>query len=399
MEIFKNSHLTYSPNVNSINDPHHEYVDIQIVHNDENNKDPIPVAFNQIKTQNILDNAEDYYLSVIRWNLDSCLPIIIPQMELANNTTTSYDGNTKYMLNIIVGTSPTTAPRLATTAKRVMFSTDSSKTTPVYKPSKISEYYGNNYYYVNSIMAFLDMVNKALIQSFNALVIEYGTILDFPPKFVWNNDKIELLFDKPMILYEDVLNHIYITMNDELYYLFNTFPSKKIGNTTELNNLGCNNAIMLYNNYAIDSYSDNILSAKALKDVYVFYQSQSSVVNWTPVSSIYLSTHAIPVNTSMTGAPEFSGDNIVSSSSSNQDSLLTDFSLALQKGNEWQGQLYYIPSNEYRLFDLLGSTPLKTLNINIYWKSKLGFSYPFLMNYGSSCSIKIMFRKKSFNNI
>ena len=400
MDLFRNSHITQSPNVNTVSDPHHEYLDIQIVHNNTNNKQPIPVSFNQIKTENIVDNSEDYYLSVIRWNLDSALPVIIPEMQLAT-TQTAYTGNTNYILNIIVGTSPATAPQLAITSRRVILVSDNAlSSTPAYQPMQITDYYGSSYYHINSIMSFLNMVNKALSDSFTALVAQYGSMAEFPPKFVWNNDRIELIFDKPFILYDDVVNKIFITMNTELYYLFNSFSAKKIGSTVSSNTVGCDYAIMIYNNYSIDSYSDKPFSNQTLKDLYVLYGEQSSVVNWSPVSSIYFATHAIPVNSSMSGAPQFSGQIVeTTGNTTSQDVVLTDFQIALNTGLEWQGQLYYQPSAEYRLFDLIGTTPLRNLNLNVYWKSKLGVSYPFLMNYGASCSIKIMFRKKSYNNI
>ena len=75
--------------VNSDDNSTHEYVNIEIINEFSNNNTlPKPMIFDQVKTANIVDVTSDYFLSIVRWNIQSNLPVIIP--EMANNAQTNY---------------------------------------------------------------------------------------------------------------------------------------------------------------------------------------------------------------------------------------------------------------------------------------------------------------------
>jgi hypothetical protein len=57
--------------------------------------------------------------------------------------------------------------------------------------------------------------------------------------------------------------------------------------------------------------------------------------------------------------------------------------------------IIYVPSGEYRWIDLTKSGPIKKINVEVYWISKLAEMNPFILSAGGSCSMKMLFQKKN----
>jgi hypothetical protein len=62
--------------------------------------------------------------------------------------------------------------------------------------------------------------------------------------------------------------------------------------------------------------------------------------------------------------------------------------------NSYKPTLIYNPTAEYRFFDLYSSTPLKNIEISVFWRSTSGKYIPLLVSSGGSASVKILFQKK-----
>ncbi len=76
---------------------------------------------------------------------------------------------------------------------------------------------------------------------------------------------------------------------------------------------------------------------------------------------------------------------------------ITDFEMHLEGADARtaRGIQTFNNSGEYRLIELLGNSPLKTIDIQVFWVDNNGVQEPFLLTEGSYFSLKIMFRKKS----
>lgn len=412
MNSFQN-YGSYHPVNSTKEDPTHEYVDCEIINNSTTDLSPIRVIFNQIKTSHVIDNCDHYYLSVIRWSLDSGLPQIVPQIQLGPGGNVN---DTVYKLNIgiqnIDGTGLITYPLDVTTI--IFVPDDNTVPVPTAQPTRQDQVNTNPYYFISSISHFLEMVNKALSDAYDKLVVFKNqvspvspiagkTIPVAPPHFDWNGSEISCNIDAKWIYNRATPApgagdlRFYISMNTPLYNLFDTFPSKFVSNTVASSDLGANYNLFFYENQWESNYS----AGTPLIDYYVFNQEGSSVPAWSPVSSIVFRTSTIPVNPTNTGAPTYSGENLKNSiQASAISSVLTDFQIPLEKGNEYSNALlYYTPSGEYRLFDLISNGGLLNLNVEIYWKDKLGFVHPFLLKNGASATLKLLFRKKSYNGL
>ena len=55
--------------------------------------------------------------------------------------------------------------------------------------------------------------------------------------------------------------------------------------------------------------------------------------------------------------------------------------------------MLYVPELD-RKIDLTGNQPLKTIDINVFWRTKTGTLVPFTLASGAMSSIKLLFEKK-----
>jgi hypothetical protein len=389
---------------NSLNNTFHEYVDIEVVNNSTSNT-PQPIIFSQIKTSNVIDRCQDYYLSIIKWSFNSNIPVLIPQMMLdpTPQTPSLYAQNTEYFINVGYGENTFDAVFLSTTNTRVKY-TPENKTLPVpkYMPVSEQDVYNNDFYYIHSVEDFLNMVNSALETSYNAVAALHTPEVNKCPKFYWNpsTNKINIIMSEDFISdFPDVTNHFFIAMNPELYSLFDTFSADCLSLDSSLNTAG-NNVLKFFYNYGVNSITIPV-DTNLYKYLYIYSQQTSSVVSWSPVNSILFTTTSIPIEPSQSGAPQYLGPLLKNTNATqNLSIVLTDFTIPLTDGTEYSNQmLYYIPNGEYRLVDLLGDQPLQSLTMVVSWKDRLGFIHNCTLKRGANANLKVLLRKKEFNGI
>jgi hypothetical protein len=51
------------------------------------------------------------------------------------------------------------------------------------------------------------------------------------------------------------------------------------------------------------------------------------------------------------------------------------------------------------LVDLYGESPANQVDIQVYWKDQYGLIHPFYLASGCSGSLKLMFRRKDYNDV
>lgn len=399
--------LSVAPNSNTFGDPTHDYIDITICNNSQD-LNPQPILFNQIKSNNIVDDCSDYYLSCVRWSLDSQVPQIIPEMQLVQVPTEGervlYTGDTEYILNIGKGATPNNLTFVPSSYERIQFQPENlTLVAPKFQPISIDEYVGNEFFYLYSIDNFLEVVNASLKACYEAVETTFipspDRATNLPPRFVWNDtyNKVDLYISHAFIQEAGNADNLFITMNTKLFNLFNTFSSANIGsNNSTFESQG--RAYALYTRLDYQPFVSITIGTQNI-NVYVYTQNSSSVPTWCPCQSIEFITHSIPVNPSNTGAPLYIGDNLKTSNNVNAvANVITDFQIPMTIGTEYtRNLLYYQPTAEYRLFDLISQQSLQNVNISVAWLDKFGFSHPMYLKYGSSASVKLLLRKKTFN--
>jgi hypothetical protein len=403
----------------------HVYVDCNAINNDTINCIPVPLVYNQTKSSNIINDCSEYHCSVVRFQIDSILPVIIPLMELELTPESYYQARTMYYFNIGYGTDPDSAILVngatgSAEGECVRFYPDNfnkglypNYQLPSALPKTQIEVNNNPYFWLSSIKSFLTLLNRALYVIYFRAKGLYLTQLAkaSPPEFIWNTatQKIDLIVSEEFLspnIVDSTKSNFFITINAPLYNLLNTF-SFTVNGVYSVNQWrdGVPFFFNLYKNYGINTITVPINVPPTPADgtlLYRFESEASSVPSWTPCSSIVFSSYTIPVNSSEAGVVEYLGSKspFNTNSANNLVNELTDFIVNQDIGTELSNSvLYYTPASEYRLISLNSNQPINKINIKVSWLDKFGGNHDFLLNYGGSASLKLLLRRKNYNNM
>jgi hypothetical protein len=120
-------------------------------------------------------------------------------------------------------------------------------------------------------------------------------------------------------------------------------------------------------------------------------QEYNTLFAWNSLRSISFTSSSIPVQQELLpGSDPTLGLQISSP-------ILTDFQIDVSESPEARSFIQYVPSSEYRLVSLGGTTPLRVMDMNITWIDNLQVAHQVYIPPFQTVSVKILFRKKSFN--
>jgi hypothetical protein len=371
--------------------PFQIYYDLDIINNDTTGNNPPPqLRFNEIRNSPYLMSPENYFMSVIRFSLQTpTLPVFIPQVMLGqsdvNKTiysiTMSYD---------VAGT-PVEYQQYLTYVP-----TDTAQPSP--SPPLTFQDLTSAYYYTMTYQHWALMLNNTLTACFNGLnaaVVAAGGTLPTtnPPFFEFDPQGLLLILDADELGFSSSLsNPIKIFTNSPLYTLLSSFQFTSYGYQNITN--GKNYQFNIYN-----INNTNVLNLPTYNALQM-YQEGSTCGLLNPISSIVFSTAMLPVSPSLISVPKvFNSDSRLFNVGNNANlaPILTDFQIPFSATNTYKPTLEYAPSSEYRLVDMYGTSPLSALEMSVFWKDNFGTLHPFYLGAGCSATIKIMFRRKDFN--
>jgi hypothetical protein len=109
----------------------------------------------------------------------------------------------------------------------------------------------------------------------------------------------------------------------------------------------------------------------------------------------------MPINPEISGGTQYLGQNLKNINAvQNVILTITDFTIPMTTGVEYsRALLYYIPTSEYRLIDGISNSSLNRITMQVFWKDKLNFFHYVNLKQGANASVKILFRKKTFNGL
>jgi len=408
-------------------DDTHIYYDISIFNNDTSGNMPVNLKFSEQRSGGaLIDNPNDYYLSIVRFEIDSpSLPIFIPQRRsggLFDDLIYSFG------LETIKGSnnSPTTRFK-----KRVQYipvnpnievdgqvQPNSLQTGSIYNLS-------DEYYFIYNVRQWLRMVNTSLDDLFKAMkasdsngadpLIPQNTFSSAKAPFFDYNSSSGLISLYTTTHYLDTkdttrLRLFWNSPTNTIFGGFDTIVAPKatsvlFDNTAPAEGTASISHPSTYYQVNIDNQNNkNTVSFVSPSNSFTqSTQSYPSMPMCSPIQNIVFSTSGnLPVSNSQIGNPTIfksDGDCAVQGGADNISPILTDFIVPLIRGDEYKPKINYSPS-EYRLLDMKGNTPLKSCDLQVYWKSKVDAKlHPFVLGSQCGASCKIMFRKKQFNNI
>lgn len=426
-------------------EPYHIYYDINVFNNDTTGtRRPPYLQFTEIRNSPYLANPSDYFASVVRFSVETpTLPVIIPQPAV--------NGATVNQLIYVVSMSHPFLPVPVSISVEYVPQSNTALKTPPTSITSVEDVI-NEYYYTFTYKPFINMINTALRTCFStvrALFAAGGSPLnaiyddDSFPYLWWDEEKNIATWVAPAQLFmtpsannpnpdytlgglpvvAGTISPISIFFNTPLFNLFSSFSAFQNGyeGVSPLNWRMLLPDTITINPYQASVFTNNPSAANAsmptfpTKPAAAFIPTQPNLRSlvrvsqeypttplWNPVQSIVFTTSLLPIAPSIVSTPVLFGAGTALSTAGNNSgiaNILTDLEVPLEKGWENKPSINYVPTAEYRLFDLNGNAPLNAIEISVNWKDNFGRLNPIRLGSGCSASIKIMFRRKDFQGV
>lgn len=376
----------------------HVYYDLDITNNDTTNKALIPqLNFDEVRSNAFLSNPSDYYVSIVRFNVDTTSLPTVSVQPLVDGVNTNpnkliYSVTMKYgtyeyqqYFNWVQQDLLTTPPTGIITAND----------------------YKNPYYYGYSHQKFVwEVFNRALSScraGLSALVVAGGDVFPSANVPFFEIDPITadmaLNVDVNYTEFQAVppaLGQIKIFLNQPAFQILSGFPAVFQG-IKQLN--GKDFQLTCYDLNGQNKITVTPPAPAVAYTAYQQYQEFSNAPLWCPVRNLVFTTSLLPVNPSLSGDPVVFGEGSIKFNNGNNNNLtpvLTDFQIDLVNGKEYKPQVSYTPTAEYRLFDLIGNNALGSISLQVFWRDRFQNLIPFLLAPLNTASIKLLFRHKSF---
>lgn len=382
-------------NVNSsFNDslPERLYYDVTMTNISSTNTIPPIAYFQEERNSNFLLSPQDYYMSVQRFTIDTqLLPIFIPliQPTQANPNLTIYSLTMTFLYNGV-------------NYQQQQFINWISQ--DISAPIPLGPSFNNNkqeiisdYYFCYSHQYLIELMNTCsslCYTNLKAQVVGAGGILpsNYAPVFNFDTTNNICIINADNLGYANSLNNpIKLYMNGPLYQLFSSFQSQ-INGYTNISN-GKNYQIIIDN---FDGSSITPFPAfNPIFDAINIYQEYSTVANWCPIASLVFISYVLPIVNEQISSPLIfnSGQTSFLNSGNNNAvaSIITDF---VAGDNKYKPFLTYTPSSEYRRIQLTGNSPLRKIDVAVFFRTRLGDLVPMRISSGGTITIKFLFERK-----
>ena len=416
--------------------PYHIYYTLDLLNNDSSSPaDPVIFDYSENRNNPFLPAPENYFMSIVRFNLETpTLPVFIPDIALGAS---NLYGSNQTTYNI-------TLSRLyngvdyAVTVPIMFQPTDTTKTSPTDSPNFNVDDLTSSYYWIFTLTQWTYMVNEAFTIAYlgqdaapnnqfpastfiglKQVLINAGlteeNLTPNAPFFDFNPNSLT------WILSGDVGSNtvsgystnqqggraytagtlqaepIKIYFNTPLATLYQTFPTIFNGYNTANKK---DQQLILYNNYGTNLFT---LNAPYNYTAIQVNQEGTTAALFNPVQSIIFQSTLLPIVKEQVGVPKISVGGLAlgqftQGNNSNINPVITDFIVPFSALNRYIPDIEYTPSGEYRLVDLQGNTPISNINLQVFWKDQFGRQHPFYLGSGCSASVKLLFRRKDFNN-
>jgi len=396
-------------------EPDQIYFDVNVSNFQSSTQKPNPFSYNESRTNPFVNNPQDYYLSILRFTIDSgTLPVFIPSIQpnQADKDLTIYSVSMSY--------SPTDSyPAEYNVQTFVQWEAqDTSATEPLPPSLNYNKLQNNNtgYYNCYSYTWLSYIMTTALGTCFDALTTLVNTAIPntFPatlrqPLFAWDSTSQKAIFYANSEYFD--LNYtagisptypINIYMNAPLYSLFSSFPVRFLGYG---NNFGQDARVLL-----LDVGGTNVqpLIPKQIPPVppasydsylaIALYQETSTTATISPITAIVFTSNTLPCESNQVSTPIVLSDNqtlVQSTNNSATSPIITDL---VSDSGIYSPNLVYTPSSQYRLITLYGNSPLHNIDLQIYYRLRDSSLIPFTLQSGGTITTKLAFLKKTANN-
>lgn len=375
--------------------PDYLYLDVN-AYNYQSIDQPAPrLQFSQTRNNPVLKNAEDYNLSITRFQLDTFnLPTLIAEIQ-------PNQGDRNLTIDSVTLEYEDGAGNIYTYRQYINWSPQNTNESLPPPPNATSNglQYNTPYYYCYNFQYYIDLINKALVAANTGLIATLaaaGIVLAPAPKapfLVWDSSETKATVYSDATYYDEenvAPNRIKLYFNQALYAHFNSLLAYHKGySITE----GRNYQLIFEKNYGknIETISGS--------NYLVLPQEYPTIDTWTPINSIVFTSSSLPIVSTLLADPAIYTNNSLVQGANGNNSNIARIITDLQTNEMvYKPNLLYAPSAEYRRIALVGNQEIRDISIEIYWKDKFGRLNEFYLESGAAASLKILFEKKSVRN-
>ena len=381
------------------------YFDITVSNFQSTTTQPPVFYFNEQRSTPFVMNPEDYYLSILRFTVETgTLPVFIPSIKpnSPNNADTIYSMTLEWE-DSATGTIYTSGQNF------VQYIPQDKSVPPPAPPSATANGLQNsqtgyfNVYNYSFFPLLIDQTFQTAFAALNAAVVGAGLALPTAnaPVMNWDttSDCCIAYFDyagyspnNPLLAAPNAQRPIKVYFNAPLFGLFPSFPCRYEGYSATL---GKNFLFEPYNVGSVDI--DTITPATGLPaySAVKVYQEYSTIANFCPIVALVFTSNTLPIQPNQVSTPLVYNDSqelVLGGNNSDFANIITDL---VSDTGQYKPNLTYNPSSEYRLITLYGNRPLSNIDIQVYWRDKYGQLNPFRLGSGEAITLKVAFLKKA----
>ena len=367
------------------------YYDIQVTNVENSSTIPPILYFNESRNIPFINVPEDYYMSIIRFTLDTqTLPIFIPTINTNPITNPTQNLNqTIYSFQFSYGAFNSGEIFIEWSPQNTFLTAPPFITGGNLAVQDIT----TGYYDCYTFEFFINLINQQMETAFNTFK---ASVIGFPadavsPIIAWDGSQniARLILEKSFL--NSNATPIFLFFNNPLYNLFGSFNTIRNGYTVTN---GKNFQILVIDYGGFNSYQLTDFITGVTYDVIEVIQEYSTISAWSPISSIVFTSNTMPIVANQLSKPTVfvEGASLGNyGNNSNFQQIITD--LVTDTGF-YKPSITYNPTAQYRYISMNGNSPLTNIDVAVFFKTRIGQLVPFRLNSGGTCTIKILFTKK-----
>ena len=366
--------------------PENLYYDLVVSNLDSNKTKPNPFHYSVQNSDAFLENPSQYDLSIVKFQIEtSTAPVFIPSIQ-------PYQGDKDLTIySVTLGFNGVFSDQIY-----IRWRPQDRTALLPNPPTNGLQDNNSGYYFCYSYNWFCMLILEAFQEALDSLKSKTGTDIEdaLPPVLYWNNGSSAGVIQAQTMYYDqspqNENENINIYMNTAMFGLFNSFPSS-IESWDSV--IGANVKIQCYKMLSINT-EELTLYDGTVDEFITIPQEYSTTLAWSPFTSIVFTSSSLPVQGTNVSAPMLIQNNYplnTNNQLSTSENIITDL---VSDDGQYRSGLTYSPAAEFRRITLFGNHSLTQMDLNIYFRTKLGGLVPFRLAGGGTVSIKLAFFKK-----
>ncbi len=323
----------------------------------------------------IVNNSGSYYMSVVDFAIPlTSVPLMIfpvaPNSALTNASTL----NLNFVVNGVV--QPSFNVTFVPERLDLPQPNQNDPLIPIITP----------YYFVYSYESMINMMNTTLTNAFNSMVAAFPAIvqsLNKAPFFTYDpsTQLISLITHISYATNTAPTDTVLIQVNSDLSVYLQGFSYNYLKRSG-----------LPFSQFNITSYGENGYPSNVFPATITGYisttESYVSIGSWSDLKKIIITTNSLPIAGESIARGATPG-NIV-----NPQYILSSFTPQVEAAGEQRSTIYYNPSSQYRLIDIISDMEVRRIDVTIYWEDFRNNWYIMDLQPNDNATVRLFFGKK-----